>query len=127
MSKRPSALLQSIAEAREAEKDTLSHELQTSDAEEKKQTLSPASLTLGKAKKQSDKKENLTKISCYLRPDQVALWDELTDEIRIRMKKKKLDYKDIDRQVILREIFDTINQEYIEQLLTAKRSNSRAV
>lgn len=122
MSKRPSALLQSISEAQEIEKNKPSQEAQKSDDEP--QATSPAAPK--SPKKQHEKKGNLEKISCYLRPDQVELWDELTEEIRMRIKKKKLEYKDIDRQVILREIFDTINQDQIEQLLTAKRSNSRA-
>lgn len=122
MSKRPSALLQSISEAQETEKNKPLQEAHKADAP---QTPSPASPK--SAKKQHEKKVNLEKISCYLRPDQVELWDNLTDEIRMRIKKKKLEYKDIDRQVILREIFDTINEDQIEQLLTAKRSNSRTV
>ena len=127
MNKRSSALLQSISEAQEAEKVKSSQEAQQADGDEMNQTPSPIPASPSRAKKQRKKKENLVKLSCYLRPDQVEVWDDLTDELRIRMKKKKLEYKDIDRQVILREIFDTINQEQIEQLLTAKRSSSRNV
>ncbi len=128
MSKRPSALLQSIAEAQEAEKikNTPQHEKQD-EAGENTPIPSPTPVLPSKQNRQKEKKVNLQKVTCYLRLDQVEFWDEMTEEIRLKIKKKKLEYKDIDRQIILREIFDTINRDQIEQLLTAKRSNGRTV
>ena len=52
------------------------------------------------------------------------MWNDVTDEIRLRFKKRNAKYVDIDRQVVLREMFDTINIDLLEQLLAAKRSNS---
>jgi hypothetical protein len=124
MSKRPSALRASIAEAQE-EKNTASKKGLAEPASGTTHlSPSPTSLSPFKTGSVKEKKENLRKVTCYLRPQQVDLWDDMTEELRLKMKKKRLPYKDIDRQVILREIFDTINHDQIEQLLTAKRSNS---
>jgi hypothetical protein len=112
------------SEERETENKQTSQELHK--AEEGNKPHSPTLFAPSSVKKHREKKRNLEKVSCYLRHDQVEIWDELTDDIRMRLKKKKLEYKDIDRQTIIREIFDTLNPEQIEQLLTAKRSNSRA-
>lgn len=123
MSKRPSALFQSLAEAQVEKATNTSSQFNNDNKKVDKDILSSPTPTNGKIK-EKEEKEKLIKVTGYLSPKQLGMWNDVTDEIRLRFKKRNAKYVDIDRQVVLREMFDTINIDLLEQLLAAKRSNS---